>query len=346
MQGKEISNNFKGVVDSTLREGLQFRETSFSLSDQIQVLDYLYQLGVKKAEVGNPISKGQSEIISQLVSQEERPLLISHIRNRMADLEAVLLTGVEGINILCTVDPERLAGMNKTLEQYIGILEEVITTAQENGLEVKVGIEDFFGQNHQTALEVLQIADGLGVNRVSIADTLGTAFPWQVGEQVGWLREKVQADILVHLHNDLGLAQSNALIALLSGANFIDTTILGIGERTGINSLSVLLSSLYVLDNERFANDYYLSILTVMDNWLAEILEMSVPFSMVTNQDTAFSHKAGIHIDALKKHGPTKYEPFAPGIIGNQRNILIGTPVSGGTTALEVQQFYQQHGRF
>jgi len=346
MQSKEISRNFKGVVDSTLREGLQFRETNFSLEEQVQILSYLNVLGVKRAEVGNPITTEQFIVISQLVEQTDRPLIISHIRNRMADLEAAILTGVDGVNILCTVDPERLAAMHKTLDQYIKVLEEVILLAKENGLEVKVGIEDFFGQNHQTALEVLQIADGLGVDRVSIADTLGRAFPWQVEQQVSWLREKVNADILVHLHNDLGMAQSNALIALLSGASYVDTTILGIGERTGINSLSVLLSSLYVLDNERFSDDYYLPILTVMDNWLAGVLEMPVPFSAVTNKETAFSHKAGIHIDALKKHGPTKYEPFSPGVIGNQRNIVIGSQVSGGTTEFEVAQFYQQHGRY
>jgi homocitrate synthase len=346
MQKEIITTNFKGVVDSTLREGLQFRETSFSLIEQIQVLTFLNDLGVKRAEVGNAISDDQSEIIKQLVAQEERPILISHIRNRVADLEAALLTGVEGVNILCCVDPERLAGMNKTLEQYINVLEEVILLAKENGLEVKVGIEDFFGQNHQTALDVLQIADGLGVDRVSIADTLGTAFPWQVEEQVTNLRQQVKADILVHLHNDLGMAQGNALVALLSGANYVDTTILGIGERTGINSLSVLLSSLYVLDNEKFTSDYHLPVLTVMDNWLANSLEIPVPFSMVTNQQTAFSHKAGIHLDAIKKHGPKKYEPFSPGVIGNRRNMVIGTNVSGGTTAGEVTQFYQQHGRF
>lgn len=346
MQNKKISHNFKGVVDSTLREGLQFRETNFSLPDQIQVLTYLHDLGVKRAEVGNPVNTAQFEIISQLVNQEERPMLISHIRNRVADLEAALKTGVEGVNILCTVDPERLAGMNKTWEQYIKVLEEVILLAKENGLEVKVGIEDFFGQNNQVALEVLQIADGLGVDRVSIADTLGTAFPWQVEEQVSWLRERVSADILVHLHNDLGMAQSNALIALLSGANYVDTTILGIGERTGINSLSVFLSSLYVLDNERFSNDYYLPILTVMDNWLASSLQVPVPFSAVTNRQTAFAHRAGIHLDALKKYGPRKYEPFAPGVIGNERTLVIGSQVSGGTTAMEVTQFYQRYGKY
>jgi len=345
MQSKEISANFKGVIDSTLREGLQFRETNFSLADQIQVLHYLNDLGVKRAEVGNPIANGQAEIITELVALDERPILISHIRNRLADLEAAILTGVDGVNILCTVDPERLAGMNKTIEDNIRILEEVITMAKANGLEVKVGIEDFFGQDQETALEVLQLADQLGVDRVSIADTLGIAFPWQVQQQVSWLRERIQADILVHLHNDLGMAQSNALIALLSGANYVDTTILGIGERTGINSLSVLLTSLYVLDNDRFIDDYFLPILTVMDNWLARTLNIPVPFSMVTNQETAFSHKAGIHLDAIKKHGPNKYEPFSPGVIGNQRNIIIGTQVSGGTTASEVQQFYQLNGR-
>jgi homocitrate synthase len=345
MQKKEIVSNFKGVVDSTLREGLQFHKTNFSLADQIQVLAYLSELGVGRAEVGNPIVPAQFEIITKLAEQSNRPLLIAHIRNRLADLQAAVLTGVEGINILCTVDPERLASMKTSLEQYKQALAEVIGLAKQHDLEVKVGIEDFFGQNQDDAWQLLEIADQLGVDRVSIADTLGTAFPWQIEEQVQWLRARVEADILVHLHNDLGMAQSNAIIALLNGANFVDTTILGIGERTGINSLSMLLSSLYVLDENVFLGQYDLSLLTIIDNWLADSLDISVPFSAVTNQHTAFNHKAGIHINAITKFGPKKYEPFAPGVIGNTRNIEVGGLISGGTTDFEVQQFYQQHGK-
>jgi homocitrate synthase len=342
---EHILTNFKGVVDSTLREGLQFRHTAFSLEEQKQVLSYLHQVGVQRAEVGNPASPTQFDTIQSLVAEKERPLLIAHIRNTVSDLALALASGVEGINVLCTVDPERLACMGKTLDEYVSVLSEVISIAIKEGLEVKVGVEDFFGQNQADGLRILQTADRLGVDRVSIADTLGTAFPWQVESQVRWLREQVVADILVHLHNDLGMAQSNAVVALLAGANYVDTTILGIGERTGITSLSTLLTSLYVLNKEQISNQYALSLLTVIDNWLARILEISIPFSAVTNTQTAFNHKAGIHIDAIKKHGPAKYEPFAPGVIGNQRVIETGTAISGRTTQEGAQQIYSIYGR-
>ena len=95
------------------------------------------------------------------------------------------------------------------------------------------------------------MAESLGVDRIAVADTLGkTHGAGRSSGRIRALRTADRTDIEVHFHNDLGHAVSNALAALQAGANWVSTSLLGIGERTGITPLSSLLVNLYVLDPE------------------------------------------------------------------------------------------------
>jgi homocitrate synthase len=151
--------------------------------------------------------------------------------------------------------------------------------------------------------------------------------PWDVFDIVTTLRKEIKTNIGVHLHNDLGHATTNALFALQAGANWIDTTLLGIGERTGITPLSALLTNLYNLTPD-LVEKYSLALLTQIEQSMAEILDTTTPFNLITSK-TAFSHKAGIHINGIKKQGAGTYEAIDPEVIGNKRIVVTGSRISG-----------------
>ncbi|GMG17851.1 unnamed protein product [[Candida] boidinii] len=108
---------------------------------------------------------------------------------------------------------------------------EVIEFVKSKGLEVRFSTEDSFRSDIVDLLNIYKVVDKLGVNRIGIADTVGGANPRQVYELIRTIRSVVKCDIECHFHNDTGCAIANAYTALEGGAKYIDTCVLGIGER-------------------------------------------------------------------------------------------------------------------
>jgi len=340
-----ILQSFQGVIDSTLREGFQFSKANFSLDEQKQIFSYLVGIGVDYIEVANPAKEEIRRTIVELAKLRGKSAVkvLSHIRNHENDVRMSIEAGVDGVNILCTVDAERLAAMGKAPESYRETLAANVRTARRHGLEIRVGVEDFFGQPAAQSLAIYRLAESHGVDRLALADTLGKAMPWDVAHRVRALRRQVHLPLEVHFHNDLGHAVGNALAALQAGANYVSATLLGIGERTGITPLSSLLVNLHVLD-PRLARAYDLSRLTEAENYVSRICGIEMPLHLMTNPLNGFAHKAGIHLDALMKFGPQKYEPLPPALIGNRRRLVINTLLSGKTGVLDVANFQEKYG--
>jgi isopropylmalate/homocitrate/citramalate synthase len=336
---------FKGIIDSTLREGLQFSRAAFSLAQMKDIYLSLARIGVDFVEVGNPAQPAVREMISALVRTRRPtgPRILSHIRNHPEDVARAVEAGVHGVNILCTVDAERLSAMDQTPEGYADRLRANIRTARSRGLLVRVGVEDFFGQAPAGRLDLHAAAVEEGVDRIAVADTLGKTMEWEVFRRVRALRRRFPTDIEVHFHNDLGHAVSNAIVALRAGANWISTSLLGIGERTGITPLSSILANLLVLDEEA-AERYRTRWLTPAESAVARLCGMDMPPHLVTNPVNGFAHKAGIHLDALIKFGPRKYECLRPEAFGNKRRMIIDTPISGKTTSADIRSFEKRFG--
>jgi homocitrate synthase len=340
-----ILSSFKGVIDSTLREGFQFSRADFTPEQQAKILSYLEKIKVDYVEVGNPSRPEIRQMIESLVRRRRAggPKILSHVRNHGDDIGRAVACGVDGVNILCTVDAERLAGMGLTFDVYLERLSRNILSAKERGLEVRVGVEDYFGQDKRKIRVIYALAESRGVNRVAAADTLGKTLPWEVAAEVRELRRQLTADIEVHFHNDLGHAVSNALAAVRAGANYVSASLLGIGERTGITALSTVLANLYVID-ERVGRRYNLKWLTPAERYISHICRMEMPPHLITNPTNGFAHKAGIHLDAIVKFGPQKYELLSPQVVGNRRNLIIGTVLSGKTDERDVRKLEARLG--
>ena len=326
---------YKGIIDSTLREGQQYHLANFTQSNQRKIVQMLSQVGVDRIEVGNPVVRKVASNIGHLVKLKNRPKLLCHIRNRMDDLKAAIESGVDGINTICTVDKQRLDAMGCSLEQYLEKLRGLVLLAKEHDLEVRVSVEDYFNCDPNDAAQVYGLAESLGVDRIGVADTLGVAMGWEVEMKISQLRRQFSTDIEVHFHNDIGQANSNALIAIKSGANWVDTTLLGIGERSGITALSTFLAALYICDPE-ISKRYNLQHVTKTENTL---------FNLLTNRENGFAHKAGIHLHALVNFGPSTYEPISPGVLGNVRRLIHDSEISGRTDEKNIKDFYRKYGR-
>ncbi|MGQ9619073.1 MAG: LeuA family protein [Candidatus Aminicenantia bacterium] len=342
---KEIYKNFKGIIDTTLREGLQFARANFGFEEHLKIFNYLLKIGVDYVELSNPVKDEIKEIVRELVRSKgnSRTKILAHIRNNPKDLERAIESGIDGVNILCTADPERISSLNLSHEDYLKILEKNIVTAKNLKLEVRISTEDIFRQPFDLVLKTCELARSLKVDRIGVPDTLGIAFPWIVYERIKELRSLFETDIEVHFHNDFGHSVSNSISALKAGANWVDTTLLGIGERTGITPLSTFLINLYNISPE-LTEKYKMEHLTEAENYVAKVCNVEVPINLMTNLTNGFAHKAGIHLNAIINFGPHKYEPIPPKIIGGKRNLIIKSMVSGKTSEDDILEFFKKYG--
>lgn len=323
------------IIESTLREGEQFETGSFTTEQKIAIATELDAFGIEMIEMTSPLASPRSEAdIRAIVDQNLNAKILTHIRCNKDDATVALDTGVDGIDIVIGTSPQLMQhSLGKSIRQIIDLAAEVLSyvRAQAPDIILRFSTEDSFRSKESDLLRVyLAVADLGLVDRLGIADTVGIATPSQVYRLVENLVRLTGLDIEFHGHNDSGCAIANACAALEAGATHIDTTILGIGERNGITSLGGLIARLYTL-NRDYVRKYDLQRLPVLDNMVAGLCGVSIPFNNYITGSSAFVHKAGIHAKAVLAD-PNTYEAINPSDFGLNRDIMVGHKLMGWNT--------------
>jgi homocitrate synthase len=257
-----------------------------------------------------------------------RTRILTHTRCHLDDAQVAIDSGVDGIDVVIgTSSYLREFSHGKDIPYIIENAIQVVEFIKRQGLEVRFSTEDSFRSDLVDLLTVYRAVDRIGVNRVGIADTVGVATPRQVYDLVSTLRKLVSCDIEFHGHNDSGCAIANAYGALEAGATHVDTTVLGIGERNGITPLGGLVARLYATDRA-LVQKYNLPLLRDVENLVADIVGVDVPFNNYITGFAAFTHKAGIHAKAILNN-PSTYEILDPADFGLSRYIHIAHRLTG-----------------
>ncbi|MCD6519025.1 MAG: homocitrate synthase [Anaerolineae bacterium] len=317
------------IIESTLREGEQFVGANFSTEQKIQIAQALDEFGIEYIELTSPAASPQSfKDCCTIATLGLRAKVVTHIRCLRSDAELAVQTGVQGIDIVIgTSSLLRQFSHGKDIPTIIRMAKEVISYIKDQGLEVRFSTEDSFRSELEDILTIYQEVDALGVDRVGIADTVGIATPLQVYDVVSRVREAVSCDIEFHGHNDSGCAIANAYCALEAGATHVDTSILGIGERNGIAPLGGMIARLYAIDRS-LVTKYKLPMIRQLDNMVAEMVGVDIPFNNYITGITAFTHKAGVHAKAVLNK-PETYEILNPHDFGMTRYISIAHRLTG-----------------
>ncbi|KAL8704240.1 MAG: hypothetical protein Q9201_002585 [Fulgogasparrea decipioides] len=199
----------------------------------------------------------------------------------MDDAKIAVQTGVDGINVAIGTSSYLMKHSHGKDMAYIASkAEEVISYVKAHNIEIRFSGEDSFRSDFDNILKLYSTVDKLGVNRVGIADTVGSATPMEVSRKVGKLRRAVNCDIETHFHNDTGCAIANAYCALQSGATHIDTTVLGIGERNGITPLGGLMACVAMVNRKYIQNKYRIDKLGYIEQLVAQAVEVEIPFNI------------------------------------------------------------------
>ncbi|MFP4135892.1 MAG: citramalate synthase [Candidatus Acetothermia bacterium] len=333
------------VFDTTLRDGSQGRDISFSLEDKKKIARRLDELGVDYVEAGWVPSNPKDTRFFQTFGQDEleNAKLVALSSTRRPDTEPsedknllglldskAPVVGIVGKSWRFHVD--RVLGV--TPEENLNMIGDSASYLKENGREVLYDAEHFFDgfkDDPEYALETLRVAEKSGADRLCLCDTNGGTVPSEVRDIVVRVEGEIDLPLSIHAHDDSGLAVANSLVAVDGGAEAVQGTINGYGERVGNADLCSVIPNL-VLKKEVNALKSRKSLeeLTSVSRFVSELAnktpERRTPYVGVN----AFSHKAGLHVDAVLKH-PGTFEHVKPEEVGNERRFLV-SELSGGST--------------
>jgi len=318
------------ILDSTLREGEQFNGAYFTLEQRLSIARLLDTTGVTFIEVPSPIASPETQsAVRALCEADLRAHIVAHVRCVEADVQAALDTPVYGLNLFYGTSTElRTFSHGRRIDQVCAEAVPLVRRVRAAGRYARFSAEDAFRSDLVDLLTVFDAVVEAGVQRIGLPDTVGIATPRQVEQLVRLCAERYPGvGIEFHGHNDTGCAIANTVAALEGGADCLDTTVLGIGERNGIASLSGLISQLYIHHPQLLAQ-YDLTQLAPLDGYVADCLHLAIPFNNPITAPGAFTHRAGVHTKAVLR-GPRAYEALDPGDFGLERQIDAGSRYTG-----------------
>jgi homocitrate synthase len=323
------TSNWK-LIDVTLREGEQFAKANFRTEDKLEIARALDTFGVEYVEVTSPAASPESQRDAvRIVKLGLGARVITHSRCVLDDVRAALDTGVRGVGLLfATSRILRESSHGKSIQQIVDAMAPPIEYALKQGVEVRFSAEDAFRSEVGDLLTVYAAAEKLGVHRIGIADTVGIATPRQVYALFREVRHAVKCDLGFHGHDDTGCAVANAFEAIAAGATHVDVSVLGIGERVGITSLGGLVARMFSLEPQAVAERYRLGQLKELERIVARVCGIDIPFNNPVTGETAYSHKAGMHLKSMMAN-PGSYEIIPPEAFGLSRRLILGSRLTG-----------------
>ena len=331
--------------ETTLRDGEQTPGVNYFPAEKLAIARALADMGFDTLDCGFAISSPSEFECLRLIAQEVRNAEICSIaRANHSDIarawEAVKDAECPVIHPFLSTSPlHRRVKLGKSREEVLEMARIAVAYARTFTENVDFALEDSTRTEHDFILEICEAVLKEGVRFIAICDTVGYALPWEFGDLVASVKKEFpQARISAHCHDDLGLAVANALHGLLNGAERVDTSFNGLGERAGNAATEEVVMAI----RTRCA-DLGLDVkvdttkIIATSRLVSQLSGMEVQWTKSIVGKNAFSHGGGIHQDGVLKDART-YEIMTPESIGlktSDRRIYMGK--LSGRAALDAQ---------
>ncbi|MGD0038186.1 MAG: citramalate synthase [Bacteroidota bacterium] len=334
------------LYDTTLRDGTQGEEISFSAEDKIKIAKRLDAFGVSYIEGGWPGSNPKD------MEFFERARNIKFVHAKIAAFGSTrrAKNPVEkDANIRALLDAKTpvvtifgkswLLHVKEALqispEQNLTIISDSVAYLKKHEKEVIYDAEHFFdGYKHDKdyALQTLAVAAKAGAEILVLCDTNGGILPWEIAEIVREVKKNISIPLGIHTHNDSGTAVASSLMAVREGCVQVQGTINGYGERCGNANLCSIIPDLQLKMGFTCIADKQMQYLTSVSRYVSELANMKHQKNLPFVGESAFAHKGGVHVSAVMKTALT-YEHIVPESVGSVRRVLI-SDLSGRSNVL------------
>ena len=327
------------LFDTTLRDGEQSPGVNLNTQEKVEIALQLEKLGIDRIEAGFPAaSPGDLAAVNAVARAVKNSTIVGLARSREQDIDAVreALKGAEDacIHVFLATSPiHRKHKLNMTKEQVLETAEWAIRYARKYFSKVEFSCEDAGRTELDFLCQMTEMAIKAGAYVVNIPDTVGYMTPQEYGNIFKTLKEKVpgieKIQLSAHCHDDLGLATANSLAAILNGADQVEGTINGIGERAGntaLEEVALALETRYSFFGAKTTLN--LKEIARTSRLVSKLTGMVVPPNKAIVGANAFAHESGIHQDGVLKEKST-YEIMSPETIGLKESKLVMGKHSG-----------------
>jgi len=345
------------VYDTTLRDGTQGPDVSFSAADKERIARLLDGLSFDYVEGGFPGSNPKDEELFARLAAEP----LAHARlaafgatrraggfceddanlNALIDSKAPVWTLVgksdtwQVANVLQTTNNENLSMVEESVAYGVGRGREVIFDAEH--------FFDGFARDSEYAVEVCLSAARAGASWVVLCDTNGGSRPDQIRSGVTAVSKaladaKSEARVGIHTHNDCELAVANSLEGVMAGADMVQGTINGYGERCGNANLVSVVSNLALKLGVEALPQRSVQQFSELSRTVAEIANLALPVQQPFVGLGAFAHKGGQHVAAVLKHKDA-YQHIDPALVGNEARVLVSELSGRGNVLAKAREF-------
>ncbi|GBE05055.1 MAG TPA: citramalate synthase [Nitrospirae bacterium] len=334
------------IYDTTLRDGAQSEDISFSVEDKLRITGKLDELGIHYIEGGWPGSNPRDAEFFKLIKKLR--LKTSEIAafgathrasvkvNKDPSIKALLAAKTPVITIVGkTWDFHAREALRVSLKTNLDLIYNTIVYLKKRVPKVFFDAEHFFDgymANPEYAVKALETAVDAGTDCLVLCDSNGGTLPQDLGDIVKIVIEKFKTPIGIHAHNDAECAVANSMIAARLGASQVQGTINGLGERCGNANLISVIANLKIKLKYNCITAGKLKKLKEVSRFVTEISNLRHFKRQPFVGDSAFAHKGGIHVSAIQRRSET-YEHIKPELVGNYQRVLI-SDLSGKSNIL------------
>lgn len=325
------------LYDTSLRDGTQGEDMQLSVADKITIAQLIDEIGVSYIEGGWPGSNPRDESFFEEARKQlklRRAKLAAFGATRRSgikceqdgNLQSLLQAEVPCITIFGKSWAfQATEALRITPEENLELIEDSVRYLKERVDEVVFDAEHFFdgyADDPAYALAALKAAERGGASYLALCDTNGGRMPHEIEVAVKAALAQSAIPIGIHTHNDAELAVANALTAVRAGARMVQGTINGYGERCGNANLISIIPALVLKLGIPCVSEEQLTKLRHTARMVDEISNRAPWAAQPYVGRSAFAHKGGVHVDAVKKNSRT-YEHIEPERVGNKRRILL-----------------------
>lgn len=352
------------IFDTTLRDGEQVPGCKLNTEQKLLIAKRLDDLGVDIIEAGFPVSSpGDFQSVSEIGKLVQHASVCGLTRANEKDItvaaDALKYARKPRIHTgIGTSDSHIRFKFNATRLQILERAKRAVSYAKKFVEDVEFYAEDAGRTENSYLAQVCEEVIKAGATVLNIPDTTGYCLPDEYGAKIKYLRENVRGiekvKLSCHCHNDLGMATANALSGVLNGAQQVECTINGIGERAGNTSLEEIVMILKQHDHLNFTTGINTKLLADTSKMVSENMGMFIQANKAIVGTNAFAHSSGIHQDGFIKNRET-YEIIDPKDVGLNQSKIILTARSGRAalayrakligyelTKLQLDHIYQQ----
>ncbi|WP_185869573.1 2-isopropylmalate synthase [Blattabacterium cuenoti] len=326
------------IFDTTLRDGEQVPGCKLNTKEKVKIAKKLETLGVDVIEAGFPTSSpGDYQSVQEISKSVKKAIVCALSRAVEKDIEiaanslkyanrARIHTGIGTSD--CHIRYKFKSTPEKIIEKAI----YAVKYAKKFVEDVEFYAEDAGRTENEFLAKVCENVIKYGATVINIPDTTGYCLPEEYGNKIRFLKENVKGIhkivLSTHCHNDLGLATANSLYGIINGAEQIECTINGIGERAGNTSLEEIVMIIKQNNSLNLFTNINTKLISDISHLVSESTGMKVQANKAIVGINAFSHSSGIHQDGVIKKRET-YESINPKDVGIDQSSIILTARSG-----------------